>query len=82
MHVQVRRQVAEKQVVDVTGRKGPADCATDMLNITPVVGQLLRCQIAQIGDVPASEHHRCVPCRNRPLLQERLAGAPAVERPV
>jgi len=82
MNVQVRGQIAQEQVVDVTGRKGAADRATDVLNIPPVLRQLLRRQITQVGDVATPEDHRCVSGRNRPSLQESLADAPAIEGPV
>ena len=81
MNVQVRHQVAQEQIVDMTGRKGSADRATDMLNIPPVLRQLLRCQITEVGNVAPPEDHRCVARRNRPSLQESLAGAPAIEGP-
>jgi hypothetical protein len=82
MNVQVRHDVAEEHVVDMTGREGAADRATHMLNISPVLRQLLRCQITEVGDVPTPEDHRCVPHSNRPSLQEGLAGAPTIEGPV
>jgi hypothetical protein len=72
MNVQVRRQVAQEQIVDMTRRKGSADRAADMLNIPPVLRQLLRCQITQVGDVPTPEDHRCVP-RSNPLRSKRAS---------
>jgi hypothetical protein len=42
MNVKVRRQVAQKQIVDMTRREGSADRATDMLNIPPILRQFLQ----------------------------------------
>ena len=69
MNVKVRRQVAQEHIVDMTRLEGSADRATDMLNIPPVKRQLLRCQITQVGDMPAAEDHRCMPRCNRPSFQ-------------
>ena len=45
MNVKVRRQIAQEQIVDMARRKGSVDRPTDMLNIPPVMRQLLGCQI-------------------------------------
>lgn len=81
MHVEVRRQIAQEQIVDMTRREGAADGATDVLNIPPVKRQFLRRQITQVGDMPAAEDHRRMPQCNRPSFQQGLAGAPAIEGP-
>ena len=69
MNVEVRRQVAQKQIVDMTRREGSADRATDMLNIPPVVRELLRCQVGEVGDMPTPEDHRHMPRSNRSSFQ-------------
>jgi hypothetical protein len=79
MNVKMRHQVAQEQIVDVTRREGFADRATHMLNISPVQGQLLRRQIAQVGDMPAAEDHRHMPRSDRMSFQQSLARAPAIE---
>jgi hypothetical protein len=53
----------------MTRREGSVDRATDMLNVPPVMRQLLRCQITEVGDMPAAEDHRRMPCSNRPSFQ-------------
>jgi hypothetical protein len=65
MHVKMRRQVPQKQIVQMTRREDSTDCATDMLNIPPVVGEFLRCQITEVGDMPTPEDHCDVSRRNR-----------------
>jgi hypothetical protein len=69
MNVKVRRQIAQEHIVDMTRLEGAADRATDMLNIPPVKRQLRRCQITQVGDVPAAEDYRRMPRSNRPSFQ-------------
>ena len=82
MNVQVRRQVSQEQVVDMTWRKGSGDRATDMLNIPPILSQLLRCQITEVGNMAPPEDHRDMALCNCPSLQESFAGAPTMEGPV
>jgi hypothetical protein len=53
----------------MTRREGSVDRATDMLNIPPVMRQLLRGQITQVGDMPAAEDHRRMPRSNRSSFQ-------------
>ena len=77
MNVKVRHDVAQEHVVDVTGRKGPADRATDMLNIPPVNRQFLR------GKSP-----RSATCRPRkttaacPLAIARRSSRASLVRPL
>ena len=35
----------------MTRLEGPVDRATDVLNITPVMRELLECQVTEVGDV-------------------------------
>jgi hypothetical protein len=53
----------------MTRRKGSGDRASDMLNIPPVIGQFLRGQNTQVGDMTASEDHRRMPGSNRSSFQ-------------
>ena len=61
MNVKVRNDVTQDQIVDMTRRERPADRATDMLNVPPVLRQFLGCQITQFGDMPAPEDDAVCP---------------------
>jgi len=57
MNVEVRHDIAEQQIVDMTRPENAFDRPSDGLNVRPVVGDLVWRKIDEGRDMSAPKHH-------------------------
>lgn len=77
--MQVGHDVAQQHVVHMARLENSLDDSPDILNVPPVVGELVGRQPGEVSDVPTTEDNGRVTVRDRVPLENRLAGAAAVE---
>lgn len=57
MNVEVRHDIPEQQIVHMTGLEDAFDGPSDILNVRPVIGELVRRKISEGRDMAAPKHH-------------------------
>jgi hypothetical protein len=82
VNVQVRRDIAQEQVVHVTRHEGPFDGSPDILDVPPVVRELVDRKMGEVGDVSTPKNNGHVPFGDGVPFEDRLADPAAVERTI
>ena len=78
--MEVRHDIAQQQIVHMTGAEDALDRQPHILDVQRVVGKLVGGKISEGGDVPTPKDHGCVTVRDRVPFKNRLAGSAAMER--
>ena len=79
MNVEVRHDIAEQQIVDMTRLENAFDGPSDVLNVRPVIGEFVWRKISEGRDMPAPKHHCHMAGSYGVPLKESLADTAAVE---
>ena len=80
MHMEVRNEIAEQLIVDVTRLEHPFYGAPDLLDIQPIVGKFVRRKIGEGCHMSAPKDHRRVALRDGMAFEKRFADSAAVKR--
>jgi hypothetical protein len=79
MNMEVRHDIAEEQIVDVTRLEHVFDGPPDILNVCPVLGELVWRKIGEGRDMSAPKHHCHMAGRYGVPFKKSLADSAAVE---
>ena len=80
MNVEVRDDIAEQQIVDMTRLEDAFDGPSDVLNVRPVIGELVWRKIGEGRDMSAPKHYCHMAGSDRVPFKKSLADSAAVER--
>jgi hypothetical protein len=79
MNMKVRHDIAEQQVVDMTRLENVFDGPPNILNVRPVIGELVWRKIGEGRDMSAPKHHCHMAGSYRVPFKKSLANSAAVE---
>jgi hypothetical protein len=79
MNVKVRHDVSEQQIVDMARLENAFDGSSDILNVRPVIGELVWRKIGEGRDMSAPKHHCHMAVRYGIPFEKSLADSAAVE---
>ncbi len=79
MNMEVRHDIAEQQIVDMTRLEYVFDSPSDILNVRPVMGELVWCKIGEGRDMSAPKHHCHMAGSYSLPFNKSLADSAAVE---
>ena len=81
MNVEVRHDIPEQQIVHMTGLEHAFDGPSDILNVRPVIGELVRRKIGEGRDMAAPKHHCHMALSYGVPFEKSLADPAAMEGP-
>jgi hypothetical protein len=81
VNVEVRHDIAEQQIVDMTRLEHTFDGPSDLLYVRPIFGELAWRKIGEGRDVSAPKHHRHMAVSDGVPFKKSLADPTAVEGP-
>ena len=79
MNMEVRHDVPEQQVIDMTRPEHALDRSPDILNVRPVLRKFVGREISERRDMAAPKHHGHMPDSDGAPLEKSLADSAAVE---
>ena len=79
MNVEVRHDVPEQQIVDMTRLENALDGPPDVLNVRPVIGELVWRKIGEGRDMSGPKHHCHMAVSYGVPFKKSLADSAAVE---
>ena len=79
MNVEVRHDIAEQQVVDMTRLEHAFDGPSDVLNVRPIIGELVWRKIGEGRDMSAPKHYCHMAVSYRAPFEKSLADWATVE---
>ena len=82
MNVEVRHDIAEQQIVDMTRLEHAFNGPADVLNVRPVIGKFVRCKIREGRDMAQPKPTATWPISYGVPFEQSLADAAAMEGPV
>ena len=81
MNVEVRHDIPEQQIVHMTGLENAFDGPSDILNVRPVIGELVRRKISEGRDMAAPKHHGHMALSDGVPFEKSLADSAAMKGP-
>src|SRR5262249_6833896 len=80
VHMEVRDDITEQLVVDMTRLANAFDGASDILNVQPIISEFVRSKICEGRDMSTPKHHCRVAGRDSMAFEKSFADSAAVER--